>query len=57
MDYEYILNALKNGIVPENGTRDFCLGRDNEIAEFERLLSDVDNKEKSWCDSIYSYFL
>ena len=47
MDYEYVLNALKNGIVPESGTRDFCLGRDNEIAEFDRLLSEIDTKEKS----------
>ena len=45
MNYEYILSALKNGIVPESGTRDFCLGRDNEIAEFERLLSEIDAKE------------
>lgn len=47
MNYEYILSALKNGIVPESGTRDFCLGRDTEIAEFERLLSETDQKEKS----------
>ena len=47
MDYEDILIALKNGNVPSSGTRDFCMGRDNEIREFERLLDKVDIEEKA----------
>ena len=31
MDYEDILIALKSGNVPENGTRDLCMGREKEI--------------------------
>lgn len=47
MDYEDILIALKSGNVPSSGTRNFCMGRDNEIEEFERLLQKVDIEEKA----------
>ena len=47
MDYEDILIALKSGNVPANGTRDICMGREKEIAEFERLLDKVDKDEKA----------
>ena len=47
MDYEDILIALKSGNVPSSGTREFCLGRDKEIEEFERLLEKVDSEEKA----------
>ena len=47
MDYEDILIALKSGNVPANGARDICMGRDKEIAEFERLLDKVDRDEKA----------
>ena len=47
MDYEDILTALKSGNVPASGTREFCMGRDKEIEEFERLLDKVDKDEKA----------
>ena len=47
MDYEDILTALKNGNVPPSGTSEFCIGREKEIEEFERLLDKVDNDEKA----------
>ena len=47
MDYEDILTALKSGNVPSSGTREFCMGRDKEIQEFERLLDKIDSKEKA----------
>lgn len=43
MDYEDIIMALKNGNVPSYGAREICLGRDNEISEFEYLLTKVKN--------------
>ena len=45
MEYENILMALKNGNVPSKGTRDICMGRDNEIAEFERLLDIIEEDD------------
>ena len=47
MDYEDILTALKSGNVPSSGTREFCMGRDKEIQEFERLLDKIDSEEKA----------
>lgn len=47
MDNEDILIALKSGNVPPEGTRQFCMGRDKEIEEFERLLEKVDRDEKA----------
>ena len=47
MDYEDILIALKSGNVPSGGTMDFCMGRDKEIEEFERLLHKVDIEERA----------
>ena len=47
MDYEDILTALKSGNVPSSGTREFCMGRDKEIGEFERLLDKIDSEEKA----------
>ena len=47
MDNEDILIALKSGNVPPKGTREFCMGRDKEIKEFERLLEKVDIDEKA----------
>ena len=47
MDYEDILTALKSGNVPSSGTREFCMGRDKEIEEFERLLDKIDTEEKA----------
>lgn len=42
MDYEDIIMALKNGNVPSNGAAEICIGRENEIAEFQYLLKKVD---------------
>ena len=41
MNYEDVIMALKNGNVPAEGVKDICMGRDDEIAEFERLLEKV----------------
>ena len=48
MGKEDILMALKNGNVPSKGVRELCVGRDNEIAEFERLLEKVDDEDKAY---------
>ena len=48
MENEDILMALKNGNVPSNGVRKLCIGRDNEIDEFERLLEKVDDEDKAY---------
>ncbi|AUB59801.1 hypothetical protein BK009_03380 [Methanobacterium subterraneum] len=42
MDYEDIIMALKNGNVPASGAAEICIGRENEIAEFQYLLKKVD---------------
>ena len=34
----HIINALKNGVVPENGLDALCVGRSRELAEFRRCL-------------------
>ena len=47
MEYENILMALKNGNVPSKGTKAICMGRDNEIAEFERILDMIEDDEKA----------
>lgn len=47
MNNEDILMALKEGNVPSEGVRDFCIGRDKEIEEFKRLLEKVDEEDKS----------
>ena len=47
MDYEDILIALKSGNVPNNGTKELCMGREKEVAEFERLLDKVDKDERA----------
>ena len=47
MDYEDILIALKSGNVPKNGTKELCMGREKEVAEFERLLDKVDKDERA----------
>lgn len=47
MENEDILMALKNGNVPSKGARKLCIGRDDEIAEFERLLEKVDDDDKA----------
>jgi len=41
MDYENILTALKNGNVPSSGALEICMGRDDEIEEFEKLLENI----------------
>ncbi|MDR2624049.1 MAG: ATP-binding protein [Methanobrevibacter sp.] len=43
MDYENILTALKNGNVPSDGALEICMGRDDEIKEFEQILDKVKN--------------
>lgn len=48
MENEDILIALKNGNVPSKGVRNLCIGRDNEINEFERLLEKVDDDDKAY---------
>lgn len=39
--YKNILNAIRTGNVPAHGASSICMGRDNEINEFENLLEDV----------------
>lgn len=48
MENEDILMALKNGTVPSKGVRKLCIGRDNEINEFEKLLEKVDDEDKAY---------
>lgn len=48
MENEDILMALKNGNVPSKGVKNLCIGRDNEIDEFERLLEKVDDEDKAY---------
>ncbi|GAA5819225.1 MAG: DUF2791 family P-loop domain-containing protein [Methanobrevibacter sp. CfCl-M3] len=43
MDYEDILMALKNGNIPPKGTLDLAMGRDKEIQEFEKILSQIES--------------
>lgn len=47
MEYEDILIALKSGNVPAKGAREICMGRDDEIGEFERLLDMVSDDGKA----------
>ena len=47
MGNEDILMALKNGNVPSKGVMNFVIGRDEEIAEFKRLLKKVDDEDKA----------
>lgn len=47
MENEDILMALKNGNVPSKGARKLCIGRDDEISEFQRLLEKVDDEDKA----------
>ena len=56
MGKEDILMALKNGNVPSKGVRNLCVGRDNEIAEFERLLEKVDDEDKAYTKFIKGEF-
>ncbi len=42
MDYEDIIRALKNGNVPAKGAAEICIGRENEIKEFQYLFSKID---------------
>ena len=48
MSNEDILMSLKNGNVPSKGVRNLCVGRDNEIEEFERLLEKIDDEDKAY---------
>lgn len=48
MSNEDILMSLKNGNVPSKGVRNLCVGRDNELEEFERLLEKVDEEDKAY---------
>ncbi|MEJ8543381.1 BREX system ATP-binding domain-containing protein [Methanothermobacter wolfeii] len=41
MDPENILNALKNGNVPPEGVSEICVGRENEIEEFQKIFERV----------------
>lgn len=56
MENEDILMALKNGNVPSKGVRDLCIGRDNEIEEFERLLEKVDGEDKAYAKFLKGEF-
>ena len=47
METEDILMALKNGNVPSKGVKNFAIGRDKEIEEFQRLLNKVDQDDKA----------
>ena len=56
MENEDILMALKNGNVPSKGVRNLCIGRDNEIEEFERLLEKVDDEDKAYAKFLKGEF-
>lgn len=43
MDYEDIIQALKEGNVPPKGTSKICVGRDLEIKEIKRLFEKIKN--------------
>ncbi|MDR3290735.1 MAG: ATP-binding protein [Methanobrevibacter sp.] len=42
MEYEDIIVALKSGNVPAEGVLDICIGRDNELNEFNNLLDKIE---------------
>jgi thiaminase len=41
MNYEDIIQALKEGNVPSNGTSEICVGRDLEVKEIKRLFDKI----------------
>lgn len=43
MDYEDIIQALKEGNVPPKGTSQICVGRELEIQEIKRLFEKIEN--------------
>lgn len=43
MDYEDIIQALKEGNVPPKGTSQICVGRELEIQEVKRLFEKIEN--------------
>jgi hypothetical protein len=43
LDYEDIIQALKEGNVPPKGTSQICVGRELEIQEIKRLFEKIEN--------------
>ena len=56
MDYEIILDALKNGNVPPKGTLELSMGREKEIKEFERLLDKIDTDGRALVKFVKGHF-